>query len=296
MMIISKKWWISLGAGVLLGFSQAKAALSYSLSSPSVRAGERATLVIRLPETDLTRESGGDPEEAPNAQDDLLMRAPGLLVLDHDFKREEGVYIWRYDLTGYLPGNMTVPPVEIKWGPLNFSSVSLPLAITSERGESDNQLREGFGPSSYPLPWFRILTGLFCLSLAVAAWFWYRTKANATTLETIASSAVPIETDLEWLRRRFSEIRVQLSTDPGNAVIDEITQTLRGYFARTTSLPVNAWTTREFDYFFREQKEASLLVPILERCDRYKFAPSPPPNSQAIAEACLHESERILCG
>jgi hypothetical protein len=296
-MITSSAWSNILSVAALLVCNPSWADLTYSLKPEAVRAGERATLTIRLPQRDLMRPAGMDPEEAPDAQDDYFMQAPGLMILDRDVKIEDGAYVWRYDVTGYQPGRVTLPPIAIKLGPQNFSTVSLSLEITTGRAAGDTALRAEFDELPYPFPWRTVIEVALCAALGFWAyrrlrpWIarrWPRRERGES------APAEPPEDDRDWLRRRFGEMRARWEKMEDPAAVDELTATLRTYFARRTRLPVSALTTAEFRRQLAGDASAAEIVPIFSRCDRFKFAPDARPPAVQLAGACLAESERIL--
>src|SRR4051812_33097481 len=93
----------------------------FSLEPPRIEPGQRSRLELRLPLSAVGLKEIDDDTELPQIRDDLLVDAPGIAILDRDFRRERNALVWRYDLTAYMAGEATIPPVEVRLGPHSFS-------------------------------------------------------------------------------------------------------------------------------------------------------------------------------
>lgn len=297
-MITSKDSYVSLGCVALLAFSASVAhALSYRLSSPKVQAGEHAILEVRLPVP--PEQVNSEELEPPQVNDDLLTQAQGFQVLERDFRRDGNEWVWRYEITAYQPGKVTIPPIEIRSPGANFSTESVPLEIVTSRGEEDGNLRPEFGPIRRPFPWGSLVKWAFLLALLNAAVYFAKKHAHRLKLKRRPKPA-PVappptrEDDLLWLRRQFARLKLELESvkDKGR-IIDETTHVLREFYARRTNLPVEAWTTSEFRTKFGKDETAAKISPLFEVCDRYKFSGGAG-DAFAIAKGTLEESERTL--
>ena len=291
-----------LGSAVLFAFSSPSArALQYHIPSVVVRAGERAVVEVRIPIPPHMDVQEGE-QELPTVQDELLSDAGDLIILNKQFRRETGVWVWRYELTSYTPGQHTIPPIQVWMGPDNFSTESRAIEITSLRTDGDKELRPDLGPVTPSLPW-REWLGYLGAFLAVAAVAEYLRRKAAPWLRRVRRkipkpvALEPKQNHLEWLRAQFAFYRRQLETG-GYApeIVDQITHTIREYLTRTTTFPVIAWTTREFSSFAFAGGIGPELRPIFERTDRYKFAgrASDSNSTYDLALFSLNQGEKVL--
>lgn len=294
-MITSKGWFATLSGAVLLTSSATLSALEYKLTPKAVPPGERASLEVRLPIPEALRHSDAEP---PLIQDDLLTQTRAFMILERDFRREGDEWVWHYEITAYKPGEITVPPAEIRLGSENFSTEATKLTIEGTRTEKDLELREDFDRLSHPIPWGKVALVLTAIAglvgVAKLVEKYYRRFFPKKTATPAPALAKPTESDLAWLRRQLALVRARLEANGEAAqAVDSLTLILREYFARTTRLPVEAWTTTEFHRRFHENGAALKLLPCFEACDRFKFA-ADIEHGPAIARATLEESERTL--
>ena len=128
MTIISKALSPTFVAVALFVFSfviKAQAAFEFNLSAQVIAPGERVIFTIKLPEKDLIKAPPKNPNEEsdpPVLRDELLSQNSAIHILDQDVKKEDGTYVWRYELTVYEEGKIKIPPVQIAMGPQTFSN------------------------------------------------------------------------------------------------------------------------------------------------------------------------------
>ncbi len=295
-MIIFRDWCIFLGVAAPLAYSLAAGGMfTYRLDPPTIQPGQRATLEVRLPLSLLGEKDWNDDEaETPQLRDDLLVDAKSLLLLGREVKREGDAFVWRYEVSAYLPGKYTVPPVEVRMGPQSFSTEAMSFEVKSTRADQDVDIREEFGPLSHRWRWevwllrFAVLAGVFFLFRWLKK---FLPKRKPHVVPTYVDTT-PAEAPEAWLRRRLHEIRVRGSGAAAQS-LDELTDSVREYFARKARVPARAWTTRELG-----DKLADTRVPairkIFERCDAYKFSGNTSIPLDHLLESALDETERVI--
>lgn len=228
-------------------------------------------------------------------------------MLDRDFRRERDALVWTYDVTAYESGKISIPPVEIRLGPLSFSSEAMPLEVSTKRAANDEALRDDFGAASMPIHWGRWF--LFGALVALLGALWHFGRRYLRKLRRLyapiaaPAPATPLEAPEAWLARELARVRARLSEAGENAavldhLVDEVGLVLRGYWARREKAPVEAWTTREFGRKFSGDQKAQALVPLFDKCDGWKFTGRGGTSPAALVTDSLNESERILlkCG
>lgn len=273
-MTTSSVWSLSFVAAVLV-VRGASADFSFSLEPPTIQPGQRATLTLRLPETDLIKpEKALDEDIVPEAQDEWLLKTDGLELLEQDYRKEKGQFVWRYDFTSYAVGTISIPPISVSLGPQSFSSERATLTVVTDRPEGDGELRPNAGELSPPLNklfWFAIV---LLTALAGAAYFWRHRLFKPRNRPRPAQPTVTVveENPVEWLRKQLLILRAKIDTSPEDAhSADAWTAVLREFAARKMHLPVLAWTTREMALRLRKDAQFAALAALMQRCDRYKF-------------------------
>jgi len=325
-MIISKGWYVTLSSVALCAGSalaladaspdvtQVMPSLKAQLSSAVIHPGERATVELRLaparnnlanPETPET-----DPAGEPIIHDELLTQSSQLKLLSKEFKREKGELIWHYDLTAYQSGRAVIPPFAVTLGAESYSSESIPLEITTGRAAGDEELRPEFGRIRPPLPWkllgeiFLVLAGLAGLGWILRKYFlpyWKRLKNRFQNFEP-PIAVRPVENHDEWLREKLNQLRQALESESSTGhlpgLVDDLTGTLRQYFARRNQSDATAWTTPEFQRHLAGDARAMAVSDILANCDVVKFSGNlgllGPEHLGDLLSQSLEESERVL--
>lgn len=290
-----KSSFVFLSCVALLGFEHGVAlALEYKLSAKSIKPGERATLEVRLP---VRPEERGKEAEPPFINDDLLTQAPQVILLERDFYREEDEWVWHYEVTGYRPGRIAIPPVEIRMGGESLSTERVDIEIAEVRKEDDLELRPETGLLSPPIPWATWLWRFALFAAAAAAFFFgdrylkKRFKKKPVVIEPRATA--PVESPEAWLRRQLQRIRHQMETQERKPFVDELTHVLREYFAKRRSQAVEAWTTSEMRQRLGDDAGATALFPLFDECDRVKFT-GRNEDDHLVARKTLEESEKNL--
>ncbi len=299
-MTTSNAWFVFFVSVAVVASSSTLADFSYSVSPAVIRPGESAVLEIRLPETDLLRPPTED--DVPEAIDDLLVKAPGLEMLDQDYKKEEGDYVWRYRFTGYKLGDFFLPPLNVKFGPQNFSTERVPLKIQSERSPEDTELRPD--ADRVPPPWDWGLLAVLALAIAAAAAgyrYFPRLKRKWKTRppKVVVTPPPPAENPLEWLRKQLLVLRALLDTSPNDPTApDRWFSIIKEFTARKTHQPAVAWTTTEMRKRTRGDEALVPITPLLEACDRFKFSKERDGKATTspgkVTLEWIDESERIL--
>jgi hypothetical protein len=299
-MTTSSVWSLSF-VGVALVVRVASADFSFSLEPPTIAPGQRATLTLRLPESDLIRpEKMLDEDIVPEAQDEWLVKTNGLELLDQDYRKEKGTFIWRYEFTSYAVGTISIPPISVSLGPQSFSTERATLTVVTDRPDGDNELRPDAGELSPPVNKFFWFCVALLLALAGAAYFWRRKlKLPVRRRALIAPPVVVEENPVDWLRKQLLILRAKIDTAPEDPhCADAWTAVLREFAARKMHLPVLAWTTREMSLRLRSDAQFTALNELMQRCDRYKFTRDrdghlgETPSKQALN--WIEESERLF--
>jgi len=273
--------------------------LEYRIPSKVVRVGEHAVLEVLIPIPPGLDVKEGEVE-LPTVSDELLSDASDLIILNKQFQRERGSWIWRYELTAYAPGKYTIPPIQVRMGPNTFSTESQTLSITSLRREDDNEIRPELDRVTPPLPWKKWLGYLaLCLTgLCVGEYLRKQWQKWSRPKRSLPPPVILSPNHLEWLKEQFARFRSELeSKHYSPKIIDEITYTIREYLSRKTAYPVVAWTTLEFSYRGTSLIEGwDRLKAIFELTDPFKFSG----RESAIYDLALlslNEAEGVLlCG
>lgn len=300
-MITFKDWSISFTVAALLvcnPLNAEDATLSFALTPEKVLAGERARLEIRL-----TRQSNTQEDFTPTIFDDLLMQSEAFLVLNRGYSLEGNDAVWKYELTAYQQGFVSIPPVQVKWGANTFSTENIRLEILSSRSHEDHDIREEFGKVRMPVDvahWLRVvLFGLIAgVCLRLLFFLFERIPWRTWLKKTPSTHTDPPLAAEEWLRRELALLRASLES---NANVDEVlnrfTVVLKTYYRMKSSLPVECFTSREFDCTFKDDRVASRLTTLFRRCDEHKFSWNKCFSPRELVSNGISESESLLlCG
>jgi len=268
------KTWSAFFIGAVLGVSAASwADLQFSVEPALIQPGERAKLVLRLPQADLQLPANATEEMVPEAQDESLTAIPDLELLDQDYRKVRDEYIWTYAFTSYKPGLYTLPPVAVRLGPQSFSSQRLTVTVRNPRPEGDTVPRPDAGPLSPP--WSKawlLWLGLAVLFAGLAYFFRHKLRRPARPLTPEVSPTPVEESPLEWLRKQLLILRARLDTSPEDvSAPDWWTAIVKEYAARVKKRPVRAWTTSEYSLQLREDAQLLAVADLLRQCDALKF-------------------------
>lgn len=271
--------------------------LKYRLLKPTIEPGERTTLEIELP-LELLEKAGWNEESGPPlVNDDLLTQAKSFQVLDTTYRHTKESLVWGYELTTHRVGSLTLPPVEIRVGSQTFSTESVELTIATTRAQSDNKIRDEFGPLEMPSRWLYWLMWLSCLPIAYALRRWLEKRLPKWLARFKPKPVVipppPPEDPIEFLKRELARLKTELQVNPQETFADDLSAVLREYYSRKHSLPVRAWTTREFSRRFRGEPAADAIVPVLGSCDEVKFI-GRKQNLPERFNAALNDTEKAL--
>ncbi|MBY0369761.1 BatD family protein [bacterium] len=293
-----KAWCIfSISVG-LVASSPLWADLEFSVEPAVVVPGERARLVVRLPESDLQFPVGASEEHVPEAQDETLTQIQDLQLLDQDYRKVKSEFVWTYALTSYVPGIYTLPPIAIRFGPQSFSTQRLTLTVKDPRPPGDQTLRPNADDLSPP--WSK--APLFWLFLAavlggLAYVFRDRLRPKPRPVEAPAPAPEPEEDPLDWLRKQLLILRARLDTSPQDPQApDWWTAVVKEYAARVKRQPVRAWTTGEFAQRLEHDAKLSAIETLLRACDAVKFGHpnQTPAQTVKVILDWITETERLL--
>lgn len=273
-------------------------ALRYQVTPEKIQPGEHATLEVKLR---LAPGESGQDVPLPEVKDELWNNVPGLQIIERDFRKTDDDWIWRYEVTTYELGKLRLPPLEIRRKGENFSTEATVVEVATTRTDKDLALRPDFGAVSRPFAWGTLFWCLVVMGIAGGVAYWARKNLDRwrrqIKIPVRLTPPPPTETPEAWLRRELQRIRDHLS-NPANEgtahdVIDELGLAWRGYFARRSAVPAEAWTSYEMLTRLASDPRAKTLYPVWIECDHYKFAGQvlDPKN---LANRSLEESERVL--
>ncbi|NBX93692.1 MAG: hypothetical protein EB078_04275 [Proteobacteria bacterium] len=287
-MTIFKDWFIFLGSAITI-LCNIALPFTYELDKPTIKIGETTTLTVRLP---LAKDGS-----VPQLFEDLVVDHPDLKLLERNYHVDSNTHIWTYEFTAYQPGTFTIPPLQIKSSSDTFSTVAKTVSVISTRSENDMEIRAEFPRLVSPLPWRKLLTGLYwVLGLLATAWIiqWSFKQIQWARLRQLSLSfTLPnLTSDRQWLRKEIQRFRKQLLEGRNQAeLIDEITYTLKVFFERKTHQPSPSLTTQELKKRINPRYHTSEIHASLLKTDAVKFQHTP---HSALAEELLNTIEREL--
>jgi len=272
-------------------------ALRYQVTPEKIQPGEHATLEVKLR---LAPGEAGADVPLPEVKDELWSSVPGLQIIERDFRKTDDDWIWRYEVTTYELGKLRLPPLEIRRKGENFSTEASIVEVATTRTDKDTALRPEFGTLSRPFRWGLLFWFLvFTAALAGIAWYvrkhWDRWRRQVK-LPIRLTPPPPVESPEAWLRRELQRISERLGKPDVNDVthiIDELGLAWRGYFARRSAVPAEAWTSFEMLTRLTSDPRAKSLYPLWIECDHYKFA-GQVGDPKNLAKRSIEESERVL--
>jgi len=194
-----------------------------------------------------------------------------------------------YELEPFLPGDYSLPPLEIEHGPASARATlvtdEIPITVASvlPEGEEDPDIKEIAPPVELPgtPPWVYGAIAVGILALAAGACFLWKRRRKAE------EEAIPLVPPHE---RAYEELEKLLREDlltQGQVKLFylRLSNILRHYIGDCFGLHVPERTTEEFlidlragDDFSAEQK--ALLRRFLEHCDLVKFAKHEPARTE----------------
>lgn len=269
----------------------------YFLNKTVVLAGDRATLEVRL---DLPQLSEDAP--IPEVADDLLTQNESFVLLQKDVNREQNTMVWRYALTSYLPQTLSIPPIQIRFGPNTYSTERMALVVASDRNENDEALREGFGNLNMPIDWKKIFfwacgIGLILACVQPAARLIRRLKIYTRLKHRLKAYSLPTKADhLAWLKDQLSILKVKVaSEEERDTYVDELTLILKTYFSKLHEKPIFTMTSQEFAYAFSADPSLRKIHQLFRKCDQFKFAKRKDLESKTLTLLGIEEAEQTLC-
>ncbi len=299
-MIISKGLYIFLGSVLLLASSAFAEKLESKLTPSQIEPGERAFFDLKLIAPSSSKITENTAEIY--VSDDFLLQHKKIKVLDKKFIKEDGIPTFRYELTAYNAEELRIPPIQVKWGGDQLSTESTILTIKSSRPETDTALRDAFNEVSKPLPVWRIVR-LFVLAILTyfICWILWPYMQKLPNLVPKASSFKKREMEedpLEWLKRELRDLKIKRTKESTNPELaDDWFRIVKTYFAKKEKKTVRSWTTEEFRQNLKENPSASLVIPLLKKCDEYKFSSQKQSSIAQLMDNWISETERILqCG
>lgn len=229
---------------------------------------------MELDESDLVRPEGQDEEQVfPESQDEALVSIEGLELLDQNYRKENGTYVWRYRFTGYSFGTYTIPPLLVSMGPQTFSSEKVRLEV---KGSSPTQTMPDAGPMQAPFPWLTWLGwALFAAILALSLWrFKSRFKVSIPQSPKIPP-AKPEELPRVWLRNQLRILSYRLeplenleeAPDCWIAIVKE-------FLERESGVPAKAWTSTDLQYRAKDIPDPEGFLATIRECELYQFSPA----------------------
>lgn len=291
-------WFAFFISAVAALSTPAWADLQFSLEPALIQPGERARFTVTLPEADLQLPPDAPEEMVPQAQDEALTEIKDLQLLEQDYRKLRGQYLWTYDFTSYTPGLYTLPAFPIQLGPQTFSTQRLTVTVKSARAAEDTALRPDAEALSPPWPaWFWWTSGL-TLALAMAAYFLRnRLRLPQRKPVELRPPPTPPEDPADWLRKQLLILRARLDTSPQEPQAPDLwTEIVKEYAARVKSQPVRAWTTGEFAHHLRHEEKLVAVGRLLLSCDIVKFARAGRAPGEVVKQilAWTDETERAL--
>ena len=290
MIILIKSFIFSIGA-----LSAAGNKWEYKLFPSSLSAGQRAILEVRL---DVP--AGTPDDDTPTVSDEWLTESNQIQILDKTFHRENEKWVWRYEITGYKAGRVSVPPLLVSFKGETFSTERSFLTISTTRSENDLDLRPDFGAIRPPIQWRywikMMISGiLFFITLIGVERLVRYLRARRKEPPPPVRTPAPVENPFEWLRRQLIIYRQELERPAFEAkAVDRLTEIVREFFTRKNGKPCLCWTTQEFKRLLSTDTLAQGIFPVLLLCDQFKFLPTKCSDVKSLAQSVLIESEKIL--
>ncbi len=263
--------------------------------------GERAVVKVRL-DANLFPE---DTEELPLINDKLLVENQKYQVLDQSLEKEGDFWVWRYEITAYQVGSITLPPVEVRVEGENYSTEAVSIPVVSTRAEGDQSLHPEFGILGVPFQWKSILKLLgmvigAALGVLLLAYAKSKLKLLVRRFRKPAPVApvhvAPAEDPKVWLRRELQLLRnqVRAGIPTEDSSVDAFTLIVREYYARKYSLPVKSFTSHEFLKRLPTDDTAKPIAKLFDACDEFKYCPEHPGNEVDLTLSSIERSEKIL--
>ncbi len=239
-----------------------------------IQPGQSAVLRFELDESDLVRPEGQDEEQVfPESQDEALLKLDGLELLDQNYRKENGTYVWRYRFTAYAFGTYSLPPILVSMGPQTFSSEKMALEV---QGSFPTQTMPDAGPMRAPIPWLKWLGWVFLAAL-LALGFWRLKSRLKLPVPKRPDPSPEKQQELPrvWLRNqlRILAYRLESLDDLANAP-DCWSAIVKEFLERENATPARAWTSTDLRSQSKDFPEREGLLAILGQCELYQFSPA----------------------
>jgi hypothetical protein len=231
-------------------------------------------LRFEIDESDLVRPEGQDEEQVfPESQDEALTAVEGLELLDQNYRKENGTYVWRYRFTGYTFGTFPLPPVLISMGPQTFSSEKMVLEI---QGSRPTQTMPDAGPMQAPIPWLKWFGWVLLASLLLLAFWRFKDRLKPPfPKQPEPITQRPEASPRDWLRNQLRLLTYQLEPledladgpDRWSALVKEFLQREKGK-------PAKAWTSTDMIAGLANSAERDAFLTLLRQCELYQFSPA----------------------
>lgn len=277
--------------GPLESNANSASALEQTLSPPSIRPGQRTRLTLTLQKSLLPTEY--KLRIQPELNDTLITAKKDIHILEQDFIEKDDSYVWQFDLTSYHTGQVQIPPIEVRLGPTTYSTDAQDLSLVTSRAETDTEIRPEFGKLGLPIDWAKwALATLYAALTLTVAWILrkWAPRLKGWAKQQLNRPKPPDATAEQWLTRELKRIKLAMARgQDSETTIDELTDVLRNYFAKSTSLPVRQWTTGEFRKRLQSDNRTNSVLPLFLETDLVKFHP----NQQANLESLIQNSIKI---
>ncbi len=280
--------------------------------SPSIIApGEHVTLSIR----------GSRSTPLLKIDDTLLRESEDLTVLSVNKKETAQDFLWTYEVTGYLPGDHTIPPLRLVLGPDSYSTSQEKITVEKpslgkEKRDAPLGLEEDL--EYFHLPWYltdlfwKGLRGIWSFILITLLYLVFKEKLPKITqgwLKAISpilrrkTEALACERFRENLSSLSRNMPGDLSPDKQREILSQLSNLVRNHYSLLSSRYLEASLPQEFSQSLLSfQKHACCrhLLPLhvkeiahlLEVWDARRFSPLPP--AQMQNDKKLHEDIALL--
>ena len=299
-MTTSNAFSYSFAIAGLLTFSTISLALKYEIAPKSIHPGQRATVKLRL-SASLFHED----DDLPLINDKWLVENAKFQVLEQRLEKEGDDWVWRYDITAYKGGKITIPPVEIKVEGETYSSEAEDISITPLREEKDFEPRPEYGVLTPPIAWTRtllLLSVLVGVCLVTLTGFFIRKHARRYLARRkkgpIPEPEYQIQEDpREWLKLALERLKAAIKenqTSPALSHVDHFSHILRDFYMRRHGLPVRSYTFQEIETKLSCDDTVSSLKNIFLDCDTFKFDPQSQIVENPFTLSAIEKSEQVI--
>lgn len=266
-----------------------------TVDSPTIRLSDTLLVTLRI--------SGPSPLRVESATDWLAAESAAYWKIEPKgaavARQEEGTEHWEqvFRLSPFVPGEA----VPLEFRPVRVSGQEVPIEPLAIRVETSlttaqaDDARPVTGVEPLPLPPDTSISFGWIFGSGVIALF-----LAAVVFALVRRRRVPPKpAPEEWVRQKLTELRSILGPGTGtpSAFADVLTEAVRGYLIRRFRLPAEPYTTTELlqagDRVGVWPGEArSVMVGILEACDRMKFAGHQPSTEEC--RSLLEQFTQVL--